>query len=1094
MPNADPQYKTDSHRLMSKGVVARFVADAPPENTYLSLKNLESRIENALSSRYGTMAITVDPVAKVNRPMADLNVHTLGRMKGIGQNYRYAGAGTNLYRRTGDTQGAYTQINSTALSGRRFSCVEYRPDQSSFPYTFFADAATMLKDNGAGVTRWGIFPPTRPATMSLSDPVRTVVNLFDSAIGAYTFVNVGAAASATRINTTMSAVATPGVQAVTPASMADVLPGMDVIIDSGNPNQETVMIMDITATTFTANFTKTHAAATTVTGSFIQGTVAAATVATVSINGLALNLAQLPGSLTAGDDDVMNFYINISDPSQVQEIRLLFDVGDGSFTKDYYLKSISPDTIQGLVSKQQTAVATVPVQAVDQAVGVTDGRALGIEADQVTQPDQTIIEVQPAPLTTGLSRWTRVQVNRGDFVKVGLADLPGHDWAKVVGWQVSIQTTTTGTLTFGLDDLFLYGGSGPDSFGGVAYDYRVTYYNATTGAESNPSQVILPDTTYLLPRRQPIKISWIASPDTQVTHVRIYRRGGTLPSAWYKVGEVAIGTTTFLDTLSDTIAVQQRTLEIDNDPPVTSTLKVPVSTTLGTSVTAGSAQTVTPASMTNIVLNQYVTIDQGTAQEETVLVESPTATQFTAFFQFAHSTTSTVKAQTLPGRAMVIAAEAFGNVWLAGDPDNPHLLYYSKPQRPESFSPAATLEIGTPSDPIMAIVPVKTNLYVFTLGAIYLILGQGTPQPISLRISQGYGLTSKWGWCLVGTTIYFQSFDGIYAFYGYNDPVAISEITEWLWTNVADGPIAPLDPTKLANTVMAAKGKEVFILYTDINGVQRRINYFTTFKRFRDDSYPATAMIIERDTQNLMVAKANGMVYQDRVNDYDDGGFTAGVAVQTPIAFELQTQCLDQGVPKADKVYNEFTIDIDTNAQDVGVYLRFDNGDPATEVFLGNVNTAERDQVPFNINSGKGINSRNVQVILRGSVTSVVHVFELHIRVWTEAEFRKSWDTYWCKYGTDMWKVVKQGYFEYVAPSGITINCYIEGVLTPEYSFTLPPTTVRTATRVRFPAVKAKIWRYTGTSTAAFQFYNSSHLEIREVCSEKGYAIVNLAE
>jgi hypothetical protein len=118
-------------------------------------------------------------------------------------------------------------------------------------------------------------------------------------------------------------------------------------------------------------------------------------------------------------------------------------------------------------------------------------------------------------------------------------------------------------------------------------------------------------------------------------------------------------------------------------------------------------------------------------------------------------------------------------------------------------------------------------------------------------------------------------------------------------------------------------------------------------------------------------------------------------------------------------------------------------------------------------------------------------VFELHFRAVVEPEYREGFDTFWCKYGTEEWKVVKQGYFEYTAIAPIVVNCYEDGNTTaPAFSFTLLSTGgFRQIIWVRFPPTKAKMFRWIGTSTGGFTFqmYESSFIEAKPVCGAKGY-------
>lgn len=70
--------------------------------------------------------------------------------------------------------------------------------------------------------------------------------------------------------TVATAVTVPGVQAVTPAAMTGIRAGQQLLIDTGATAREQVIVLSTTATTFTANFTKTHTASFAVATSLIQ--------------------------------------------------------------------------------------------------------------------------------------------------------------------------------------------------------------------------------------------------------------------------------------------------------------------------------------------------------------------------------------------------------------------------------------------------------------------------------------------------------------------------------------------------------------------------------------------------------------------------------------------------------------------------------------------------------------------------------------------------------------------------------------------------------------------------------------------------------
>ena len=65
-------------------------------------------------------------------------------------------------------------------------------------------------------------------------------------------------------------------------------------------------------------------------------------------------------------------------------------------------------------------------------------------------------------------------------------------------------------------------------------------------------------------------------------------------------------------------------------------------------------------------------------------------------------------------------------LFTAGDPDNPHFLYYTKRFRPESLPTDNYLEIGTANDPITALVTIAGLLGLFTRDTKYRLSGNAT--------------------------------------------------------------------------------------------------------------------------------------------------------------------------------------------------------------------------------------------------------------------------------------------------------------------------------------------------------------------------------
>lgn len=1124
---AEHQYKEYAYPFVSKGLAARFAIDKTSPEMYWNLLGLEVRQEDALSSRLGRIPITTTP-------LADTNVHTLSRLKGTsGNTFRYAGAGQSIYRLAGDQSGAYTKVVNAKLSGNRFSSATYRPSFSSFPYIFFADSAVMLKDNGGmnPLQQMGIFPPIFPPIVGLAsfsvnviDPFgdwvfvsRTNIDGVPKTITGLTPVTSAPIANIVRnnnlvtvttsiahglpvssssggqvsitgvidpsfngmfgvsqvlsatvftfrqgslpnaassggnaanfndflVNTTISSPATVQVQTistVTPASMAGIFQ-FGIVKIGGSATSSFVEVQATTASTFTFfNYAATYQAGDFIKSTPLQGTVSASSSASIqsstpiSLDVLAPLAPNVSGSVPGSDSNIISFLFNLSNVANVTSIQVLFDVGDGSFAHDFYSSTVNLG-------------------------GVTN------------------------------NTWAQSSIVRGTFTKNGLAGTTGHTWANVKGYKIIVTTNANGNCIFQMSSFYVYSPTGLNVGAGQPYDYRYTYFNVNTGDESNPS-VPMVSISFVSPNNQSAVLTLTPSTDPQVTHINVYRRGGTLNTGWTFVAQVPANSTSYVDGAPDSQIASNQPLAIDNDVPLTTTLPIPVTTNLGTNVPPAASSTVTPGSMANIFPNQQLVIDQGLNSQETVIVQSVTSTQFTAYFQLAHSAGSTVNASARQGTPVNLMTIAFDMAWFAGDPNNPNRLYYSKINNPEATPPQNWIEIGTPADPIMAVVFYSGQLYVKTNSRVWRVIipfpgATPTPYPTASR----QGLVANFAFCIAEGIIPFLSKDGVYIFTGQLSRYS-SEVVEWLLADKEPnlGPVPEQDPTQAVNSLMAYYKNEIFLSYLDKAAVQRRLVYDVINNRWRNDDVPATAMFYEEDTKELVIGRNNGMIYRDRRGDVDteQNG-------PVPINIILQTGAQDQGFPLHDKVFNEFTLDFDSGGQNINVSLLFDNGSSA--VSLGTISSSGRSRIPLPINSGQGRTSQNVVLLITGSVTSPVHFYNWYIKAAVEVEYRDTFDSYWVKQGTDHWKIWKQGWFEYVAPdpAGITFSVYLEGnTTTPAFTFSLASTSVRTAKRVRFPATKAKIRRIVATSPSRFQLYGESFIEWKDITTDSGYQRENL--
>lgn len=857
-----------------------------------------------------------------------------------------------------------------------------------------------------------------------------------------------------------------------------------------------------------------------------EGAVSTNTTATIAATGT-FDLSQ-NNQVTAFDLIVLT--LKVGSPANISNIRLAFDINGSGYTSSYYYANIAPAYYQGNIADQQSAYQTTQNQIIADTLGLLTGQPVS----------STTAQLQPSNFSTGSGAWTAVLIPRGNFLPVGQAGQSGLDWNNVTGWQLTIETTATaitgdGSSTVACNGLYLQWGYGPSSFGGTGYDYRFTYFNIATFTESSPSpeQQFSQQWGYLSSLaapfylRQAVQLTGQYSVDPQVTHLRVYRRGGLYASNWLLIDQVPNitggGQFFYKDVIPDNSLAQAQPLALDNDPPVTSTLTQPLQTTLAAATTgpgstiysAYSPQLVTVMdAAAEFVVNQVVLIGNASNLEE-VLVTAGGTGQFTAVLRLQHNAGEPVQVNSLPRvHCNLCAISNSGGVqvaWLAGDPNNPNYLYYSKASFPENFSPAARIPVSEADDPIQAVINWRGTIVVATLKTWYTVVGGA--QPYAQPTGAAHGLIAQQAWTWVDGAIWFRASDGLRAFSGA-DGVYQTLPVEWLYRgNPALLPPA-VSASNAASDIMAYFNNEVFNSYISTasdsagNPLRYRLNYHCIYHRFRQDDLAATAMLWERDTNQLLLGipvpgsdpanPAYTVAADQQYNlDYDDGGWAAaGTLTQQPIALTLQVPFNDLGKPHFPKQWNMLEGDYYTAGQDLHTTLLFYT-EPQTALVLPIVNTgAVRDKVQFQIpatasNKAQGEQGYSMSVLHTMAVTTAPVFYQEDIYAMLLADYRTSWDTYWQGVGGDLLGILpKNGYFDYSATEQLTIQIFADGDNdTPYYadSVTLIPQADRAVVRVQFPARQGRLWRMVVTSAGKFQLWAPVRVETKMLQEGSGY-------
>lgn len=1105
----DTIYKSIAMRFASHGIIARDATDTAPQSTYLNLANCEEREENAMSTRYGSQIVSRDPYTLIGLGQNyyfDDPIHTLSRLKYGSATWRYAGSGENLYRRAGDTPGAYALI-SNILSGQRFSSVVNTCAQSAIPYLFIADQQAMLKDSGTDSPQlWGILPPNQTANTTEYAPQILLVDGFNSDTFDYDLVNVSGF-SPVSIGTMVSSASeavndfrqyqiSSGIFSAFNGVLATYEDGLQSLMfnpySNPNPSQISGVGIGPSLNGSESNFVMTG----------YRGTVGENTVGTISKT-VSLDFNQ---NNQVTDDDLIGIAMQLSDPSAVTGIKLMFDINNSGYSSSYYYKSISPAYYQSGIDGNTDAYETAADQILANTLGLISGSTTSSNSDSI------ISQLQTSTANTGPDAWSTIYNRRGDFLAVGNAGNPGFDWASITGWRIEVTTTSNASVAIAVNGLYLQWGFGPSSYGGVGYDYRYTYQNINTGTESNASPIQYFDekygfvASYTAPivLRQAFNVTGLYSNDPQVTHVNIYRRGGTFSKNWFyldQIPNIPGGSFAYKDILPDITLEESSGLQLDNDPPVTSSLEIPIVTSLSEpSVPPGTSpysqfvpQLILVAQATATFFPGQI-VDIGTPQNlEQVKVVTGGTGSFFGVMRLKHAPGEPVYVFSTPAVQCDLTEVAYNKQWVAGDKNNPNFLYYSKPGYPESFGPQNYIRVGTPDSNIMAVINWRGTLYVATQTSWFQII-DGAP-PYAQPTGSTHGLVSKHGWTQTEGAIWYEAIDGIREFRG-SDGAYRTLLVEWLYQGVQKTPVPLVDRSQLDNVSMAYQNNQVYALYAGMDGTNHRLIFNLSYGgRIRNDNVSATTMFYEKDTNALLYGKPlNGryVIVQDRIGDYDDGGWAAqGPPLKDPIAMVVQTPFQDAGSPHNPKQWNMVEIDANTQGQDLNVFLDFE--DTNQSISLGVVNTKFRDKVDLKVEEGFGQDAYRCSLRLQGdfSVAPVIYQSEIHVAVL--AEVTNSFDCYWIKFGTDESKLIKQGYWDFTSTTPITVGLYADGdEVNPYFTFILAPAPNRAVVRVRYPALLMRTFRAVAVCDTGYQFWNAPRVEWKRMQEGSSFAVGEL--
>lgn len=454
--------------------------------------------------------------------------------------------------------------------------------------------------------------------------------------------------------------------------------------------------------------------------------------------------------------DYIHFSMWFDDLSKITECKIMFDIGDGSFTQNFLYMTLRPADFVQSISNTLTQLGAAQLSAQRQQIDLAS-----------RQSGQNAASYQTAG---GNQQWSDVIFPISELIRVGNDQT--LSLLNVNSYRVQVQVNANVNVRFHTVDVF--GGYSPDIGNtGIGFKYRIRPRSSLTGAKGNPS----PEMRYFVnPRRDLVKVILPTTySDTQVDLWDIFRIGGTLDK-YTLVGTVDLAAGEFLDNYASGSIVNSEKLEYDNLEPWP-TLDVPLGVNnaviSGTIISFSIFDITTRQSSYLSDISRYLPgniIKVG--QQAYTLYKRPTLALPKITFEivenagFTNSPLSIYEPLMANQNLPIIwgPTEQGGTIFGAGDPNRPGNVSFCKNFNADSIPSEYTVELSTPSEPITAGELLNGESFVFSALRCWALRPSfGSVNQYSQRqIPTGVGCVGRFAICTDGKFIYFVARDGIY--------------------------------------------------------------------------------------------------------------------------------------------------------------------------------------------------------------------------------------------------------------------------------------------------------------------------------------------
>lgn len=810
----------------------------------------------------------------------------------------------------------------------------------------------------------------------------------------------------------------------------------------------------------------TYGAGAAITGAAIQTSVAKGTgTLTRSVS---LDLSSVDGRLVE-PDDYMHISLLVDDPSQIVEGRIMLDIDDGSFTKNYFYKPFRPSDLTPNVKGSLTATTVLQRVVQRQILDPSPYEYRDFYQDY-PYSERTVeqVETVSAQIVRGDSQWTELVFKISELVRVG--SNKSRSLRDVTA--IRLELRTSGTVTLIADSWTVWGTYGPDvgaTGSPVLYAYR--YRSSSTGAKSNLSPV---SRVGLAPRRDRLQISVTASSDPQVDRIDLFRFGGG-DDTWRLVGVYPNQTATVYDTVPVSMIRSNEEGRFDDFRPfpVLDSPKSGTCMVAGTSVVWASGDQFDTrwAPGAQIAIGGSVfTIYAVRSAAFLELVESA-GSHGNAQFSIAEPT---LVGQTLPAVWMYGGQETGTYLFGVGDSKNPGTVRWTKGNDPDAASDEDYLEITSPSEPLMNGCEYAGQSVVLSTERVFGLrpdFARGG-KFVAHVLLPGPGLFARYGLAATPYGLAWVSKRGIYLWGGAGDPKSITDDSLYpLFYGESVHGYLPVDLSDPDSIRLFYAWESLWFVYRDTGGAVRCMRFDFAHPGWFPYSFTPAGVCVyqEEGLVNSVLVGSSGLYLLDPSASSDDG---------TAISCRVRTPALDFGQPRAQKLFVEGALDFSGAASAVLYFNNF-----ASSVSVGSLSSSGRGQVPIPVASLTTALYRNIALDL--TWTGATRLYKAIFHAQLQPKSSTLFTSQATSHGFPGYSHVREAWVALISNDDVVFSITVDGV---SYSYTVP-STGGAFRKVYLPLKphKGKLFRYSASGSAFTLFGEDTVVHVKPWGTEGPY-------